>query len=171
MIDKIKNQDLTAANRTPWLGRRRLLPVGIIAIALLLSASAYYIYVKNKIVNQERANIANIGEQDNGKNNFKQGGVASSSASQAIASTSAAGAMLMPAIGMDDDFDSLFNDEEKKYGTNPKKSDTDGDGLVDYSEVMVFHTDPLNPDTDHDGYNDWEEIKKGFNPNGAGKLK
>jgi hypothetical protein len=49
-------------------------------------------------------------------------------------------------------------------------TDTDGDGLTDRDETMIWHTDPLNPDTDGDGYKDGEEVKNGYNPLGAGKL-
>lgn len=50
---------------------------------------------------------------------------------------------------LDNDFDQdgLSDKEEKKYGTNYKIADTDGDG-----------------------YSDWEEIQNGFNPLGDGKM-
>lgn len=41
--------------------------------------------------------------------------------------------------------------------TTQTKSDTDGDGLKDWEEIL-FHTDPKNPDTDGDGTKDGEEI-------------
>ncbi|MBI4713886.1 hypothetical protein HY771_01745 [Candidatus Uhrbacteria bacterium] len=47
----------------------------------------------------------------------------------------------------DPDFDDLDNTQEKLYGTDPYKADTDGDG-----------------------YSDSQEIAAGYNPNGAGKL-
>lgn len=48
--------------------------------------------------------------------------------------------------------------------------DTDNDGLRDYEEKEIYHTNQNNPDTDNDGYLDGDEIKKGYNPNGKGKL-
>ncbi len=36
---------------------------------------------------------------------------------------------------LDDDKDGLTNEEEKKYGTDPKNPDTDGDGFLDGAEV------------------------------------
>ncbi len=70
------------------------------------------------------------------------------------------------AIDNDDDFDLLPYDLEIKYGTDPTKTDTDGDGIEDGIEVLRG-TDPLSPpiveaearlvDTDTDGLNDWLE--------------
>ena len=93
----------------------------------------------------------------------------------------------------DFDGDGLTNDQEAKYGTDPKNADTDGDGLTDGEEVLTYHTNPLNPDTDGDGltdgqevhtyhtdplkadtdgdgYSDGQEVKTGYNPLGPGKL-
>jgi hypothetical protein len=42
--------------------------------------------------------------------------------------------------------------------------DTDGDGLLDYDEVRLYHTDPQNSDTDGDGYGDGEEVQQGYSP-------
>jgi RHS repeat-associated protein len=36
--------------------------------------------------------------------------------------------------------------------------DTDGDGLLDFEEIMLIGTDPTNPDTDGDGWSDGEEV-------------
>src|SRR3989338_7226449 len=71
----------------------------------------------------------------------------------------------------DSDADGLFDIDEKKLGTNPKKADTDNDGLNDYEEVNVYGTDPLNPDTDKDGIKDGDEVKCGKNPKGEGRIK
>jgi hypothetical protein len=42
--------------------------------------------------------------------------------------------------------------------------DTDGDGLTDYEEVVVYGTDPYNPDTDDGGVTDGEEAELGTDP-------
>lgn len=47
--------------------------------------------------------------------------------------------------------------------------DTDGDGLTD-EEEKIYGTDPKKIDSDGDGYNDWEEIQGGYNPLGEGNL-
>ncbi|MBI5728948.1 MAG: hypothetical protein HY983_01735 [Candidatus Magasanikbacteria bacterium] len=70
----------------------------------------------------------------------------------------------------DQDLDGLTAAEEKKYGTDPKKADTDGDGILDKDEIIIYHTDPLKADTDGDGVKDGEEVRRGLNPNGPGKL-
>ena len=47
-------------------------------------------------------------------------------------------------------------------------ADTDGDGLTDLEEVMIYHTDPHNPDSDGDGLPDGVEVREvGSNPNMA----
>lgn len=60
----------------------------------------------------------------------------------------------------DKDGDGLLNKDEKKYGTDPKIADTDGDGLSDGDEVMTYRTDPLKADSDGDGLSDAGEINK-----------
>lgn len=42
--------------------------------------------------------------------------------------------------------------------------DTDGDGLSDEAELLIYHTDPDNPDTDGDGHSDGEEVLAGTDP-------
>ena len=43
-------------------------------------------------------------------------------------------------------------------------NDTDGDGLSDRDEVLVYHTNPLVTDTDGDGLSDGMEVTLGTNP-------
>ncbi|MFA7653978.1 MAG: hypothetical protein WCX97_02955 [Candidatus Magasanikbacteria bacterium] len=64
----------------------------------------------------------------------------------------------------DSDLDGLTNEEESKLGTDPKKEDTDGDGLLDDQEVNIFHTDPIKRDTDGDGIGDSNEVFAGSDP-------
>lgn len=45
--------------------------------------------------------------------------------------------------------------------------DTDGDGLLDYDEVVTHNTDPQKSDSDDDGYQDSVEVAKDTNPNDA----
>lgn len=60
----------------------------------------------------------------------------------------------------DADGDGLTNGYEKKIGTDPKKADTDGDGLSDFEEVTRLHTSPLKSDSDQDGLSDGDEVVK-----------
>jgi hypothetical protein len=55
--------------------------------------------------------------------------------------------LVAPRAGKHDrDHDGLRNRFERHHWqTNPRKSDTDGDGFVDGYEVFVLHTDPLRP--------------------------
>ncbi len=71
----------------------------------------------------------------------------------------------------DTDGDGLSDgDEVIVYKTNPLLADTDNDGLTDGDEVLIWHTNPLNPDTDGDGYPDGTEVRNGYSPLGPGKL-
>lgn len=59
----------------------------------------------------------------------------------------------------DPDRDGLTNKEEKRYRTDPRNPDTDGDGLTDGEEIRRYGTDPLEPDTDGDTLTDGDEVK------------
>ena len=65
----------------------------------------------------------------------------------------------------DDDADGLSNLREAELKTDPKKPDTDEDGLLDGEEVQKYATNPLNIDTDADTVTDGDEITGGTNPN------
>ncbi|MDO8584219.1 MAG: hypothetical protein Q7R83_03520 [bacterium] len=73
-------------------------------------------------------------------------------------------------VTLDTDQDGLTDVREEELGTDPTKSDTDGDNVTDGDEVTKFGTNPINPDTDGDGYPDMVEMKNGYNPRGAGKC-
>lgn len=76
----------------------------------------------------------------------------------------------VPVTEQDTDGDGIKDATEKKYGTDPGKTDTDGDELSDYDEIEVYKTKPLIQDTDGDTYVDGNEVKNGYDPNGPGKL-
>ena len=57
----------------------------------------------------------------------------------------------------------MTDKEEADKGTDPKKADTDGDGLTDKEEADKG-TDPKKADTDGDGFTDKEEVAKGTDP-------
>lgn len=70
-----------------------------------------------------------------------------------------------PALPYEDpDNDGLTNLQEFQAGTDPHKADTDGDGLTDGQEMLVYHTNPLLTDTDGDGVPDGVEIQTGSDP-------
>jgi hypothetical protein len=65
----------------------------------------------------------------------------------------------------DTDKDGLRDGAEvKRYKTNPRRKDTDKDGLSDGAEVKRYKTNPRKRDTDGDGYSDGEEVRAGSNP-------
>lgn len=71
---------------------------------------------------------------------------------------------------IDTDSDGLFDDEEEKLGTDKDIADTDADGVSDLDEVRKWKTKPLVKDTDGDGYEDGTEVAAGYDPNGPGQL-
>ena len=71
---------------------------------------------------------------------------------------------------IDTDKDGLDDVREGEIGTKANIADTDGDGLIDGDEVIIWKTDPLKPDTDGDTHVDGKEVKNGYNPLGPGKL-
>ncbi len=58
----------------------------------------------------------------------------------------------------DADGDALTALEEYAHGTEPTKSDSDGDGLADGAEVKEFATSPNDADSDKDGLSDGDEV-------------
>jgi hypothetical protein len=87
--------------------------------------------------------------------------------SQALAS------LQLNVLGVDTDQDGLSDSVETNTGsyngptdtgTDPNVADTDGDGLNDGQEVLVYSTNPLNLDTDGDGLTDGQEVASGRNP-------
>jgi parallel beta-helix repeat protein len=65
----------------------------------------------------------------------------------------------------DTDSDGLEDGEEvNEYGTDPSDDDSDDDGLKDGEEVQIYLTDPNLNDSDGDGYLDGEEIENNYDP-------
>ena len=65
-----------------------------------------------------------------------------------------------PALPFEDpDHDGLTNLQEFQNGTDPNKADTDGDGLTDGQEALVYHTNPLLVSTDGTGIPDGIEVQ------------
>lgn len=71
---------------------------------------------------------------------------------------------------LDSDGDGLTDEEESTLGTSISSNDTDHDGLFDREEVKVYKTNPLKSDSDGDGKLDGTEVDNGFDPNGPGLL-
>src|SRR4029077_9561668 len=65
-----------------------------------------------------------------------------------------------PAMPFEDpDHDGLTNLQEFQNGTDPHNPDTDGDGLTDGQEVLVYGTSPALFSTDGTGISDGIEVK------------
>ncbi|MDB4806305.1 InlB B-repeat-containing protein, partial [Akkermansiaceae bacterium] len=66
----------------------------------------------------------------------------------------------------------LLIDKDSVVGAIFKEdlSDTDGDGLSNYQELVVLKTNPNDPDSDADGYSDSQEQSEGTDPNDAVSL-
>ncbi len=66
---------------------------------------------------------------------------------------------------LDTDGDGISDGRELLvFGTSTNAADSDGDGLDDAAEIGQYECDPLDPDTDDDGLTDGWEALHGFNP-------
>jgi hypothetical protein len=149
--DQANQKNLTSNNR--WL----LAIVGVLVLLVLIALGVIYAkkYKKNSNTNlNSNINTAALVTNAN---------VNSSNLNQS-------GFQPITELAKDTDKDGLSDVKEAQLGTNLNLADTDGDGLSDGDEVNVFKTNPLKPDTDGDGIIDGTEVKKGYNPNGPGKL-
>ncbi|MBM3263543.1 MAG: OmpA family protein [candidate division Zixibacteria bacterium] len=61
---------------------------------------------------------------------------------------------------VDWDADGLTNREEKRYKTDRKNPDTDGDTLTDGAEIREHASNPRSVDTDSDGLPDGDEVNR-----------
>lgn len=68
-------------------------------------------------------------------------------------------------VDVDDDNDGLPDELEGSLGSDPKVVDSDGDGVSDGDESLVWGTDPTQSDSDGDGVSDGAEIAAGKDPN------
>jgi hypothetical protein len=74
------------------------------------------------------------------------------------------GASPPPSENQDGDKDGISDqDEILRTGTDPKKADTDGDGINDGVEV-IYRMNPLDADMDKDGVSDGQEVAQGSDP-------
>ncbi len=65
------------------------------------------------------------------------------------------------------DGDGLTNLQEYQFGSDPRNTDSDGDGLSDGAEVNIYGTNPATADSDGDGLDDGYEVLIGSNPRRA----
>jgi serine/threonine protein kinase len=73
-------------------------------------------------------------------------------------SGAATGVAQTAAVEGDTDQDGLANSQESVIGTDPNNPDSDGDGLKDGDEVLIYTTDPRSRDSDGDILSDFDEV-------------
>lgn len=59
---------------------------------------------------------------------------------------------------LDKDADGVDKETEEFYGTSDSLPDTDGDGLSDIEEILVWFTEPTIGDTDENGLSDAQDV-------------
>lgn len=78
--------------------------------------------------------------------------------------------LVVPYVGVvkyeDDESQEVLTSFAIGGGTINEETDSDGDGLKDYQEFIVYDTNWQDIDTDHDGLSDGEEVDKGTDPIG-----
>ncbi len=158
-------------------GGRRFLLIGVIAVVSVgIGFAAWWLWKLNFPVVEDVLENQQVQPQDQQEDaaDTPSGSVPQAEEKDTLPSDSQqenTESAVFPDLPPDQDADGLPDAEEELYGTNPRSSDTDGDGLYDREEVKTWRTDPTNPDTDGDGYLDGEEVKAGYNPNGSGTLQ
>ncbi|HBH16784.1 MAG TPA: hypothetical protein DDW92_00755 [Candidatus Veblenbacteria bacterium] len=75
-----------------------------------------------------------------------------------------------PAVTGDIDGDGLTDTEEQALGTDPRRADSDEDGLFDREESVIYKSNPLMFDSDGDSFGDGQEVQNGYSPIGPGRL-
>ena len=65
--------------------------------------------------------------------------------------------VLSGGVGVYEDANISSNARVRFYAV-ANRLDSDGDGLTDGAEILIYRTDPGNPDSDDDGLSDYEEI-------------
>lgn len=156
--------------KQPFLGKI-LLSVFLVAVLGGLGFGGWYFY--NKFTNSKTPTVATttttkqtqpVATQTNTVDTV------SSTVSSSEVTASMNNDKILFGESVDSDHDGLDDVREKQLGTNSQKADTDGDGLNDGDEVIIWKTNPLVADTDSDGYTDGSEVFHGYNPLGTGKL-
>ncbi len=67
-------------------------------------------------------------------------------------------------MSSDSDLDGLWDESESAWGTDSSDTDSDGDGISDGDETLLYNTSPSDDDSDGDSYDDGEEIDGGSDP-------
>lgn len=164
--------------KQPFLGKI-LLVIFLVVVLGGIGFGGWYFYDKFKtsktvVVNQPVVQVNNVKQTTDEPASVQNNPVVTPTPSSSVSSTEVTASMNNDKIlfgeSVDSDHDGLDDVRENQLGTDAHKADTDGDGLTDGDEVIIWKTNPLNKDTDGDNYSDGSEVFHGYNPLGAGKL-
>jgi hypothetical protein len=164
-----EQRPLSAPEEAPFTGRKFFVFVATILIAGILGFGSFWIYT-SFIQTDLDTNTFSNGETEtevvpiNQPANVSEVPVNTPTSSNVIENN------ILFGEPVDTDSDGILDVDEARYRTDTLNWDTDGDGLSDGDEVLIWKTNPLVQDTDGDGYTDTVEIKNGYNPLGEGKL-
>ena len=126
--------------------KKKIVIAGITAALVVVISLVLYLALRNKAAEAPRNNLITPENSTTDAKSVNQNFV------EAINKLSAT----------DADLDGLADSEETKYGTDPHKADTDGDGLLDKDEITIYKTDPRKADTYGFGMSDGKGVRQGI---------
>ncbi len=147
----------------PPVNQRRLWPV-VAAVALVVLAVAGFFLLRSILdgngggATPVAETATQKGEPANEGSMATQTAIAVAQESLAASQSAATAAALTAVVEGDQDADGLSNDQEAALSTDPARPDSDGDGLEDGDEVLIYSTNPNERDSDGDLLSDFDEV-------------
>ncbi len=147
----------------PPANQRRLWPVVAVVAIVVLAVAGFFLLRSILDGNGGRATpvaetIAQKDEPADEGSMATQTAIAVAQQSLAAGQSTATAAALTAVVEGDQDADGLSNDQEAALSTDPGRPDSDGDGLEDGDEVLIYATNPNERDSDGDLLIDFDEV-------------
>lgn len=143
---------VTMPFETPRGGGHWLLWIGVAVLVVVVAAGAWYLFTRPEVTTPATGEPTVL----------EQPGQPTTGVTQTPTSPAA--------TPTDTDGDGLSDEREGELMTDPRRADSDEDGLFDNEEVSIYQSNPLQFDSDGDGYSDGEEVRNGYSPTGPGRI-